>query len=188
MLSLVSLLKKILTAGEEAGSYHHCYSLFIAPPQAKVASLHSTTEVGRERWRPSSPIHLLELGHPEPVAQDNVQMAFEYFQEGGSTPFLGPPVPVFDHSHRKEDPSDIYKWIIPYSSLWPFTLILPLETSILPPEITLSQGLCCAKSTFLSHCREPCPAEWHLHTAPSRLCWLPLSAPFLQSLCIFSFS
>ena len=37
-------------------------------------------EVGRDFWRSSSPTPLIKQGHWEPIAQDCVETAFEYFQ------------------------------------------------------------------------------------------------------------
>lgn len=37
-------------------------------------------EVGRNLWRSPGPFLLLKQGHPEPVAQDYVQVAFEHLQ------------------------------------------------------------------------------------------------------------
>lgn len=36
--------------------------------------------VGRELWKSSGPISLLTQGLLEPVAQDHIQMAFDYLQ------------------------------------------------------------------------------------------------------------
>jgi len=41
---------------------------------------HRLVEVGRDLRRSSCPTLLLKQVHLEPVAQDNVQMAFEYLQ------------------------------------------------------------------------------------------------------------
>lgn len=46
---------------------------------------HRVVEVGRNLWRSSGPTPLLKWGHPEPVAQDPVQMAFG---DGDSTTSL----------------------------------------------------------------------------------------------------
>lgn len=37
-------------------------------------------EVGQDIWRSSRSTTLLKQGHPEPVAQDHAQTAFEYLQ------------------------------------------------------------------------------------------------------------
>lgn len=37
-------------------------------------------DVGRELWKSSGPISLLDQGLLKPVAQDHIQMAFEYLQ------------------------------------------------------------------------------------------------------------
>lgn len=39
-------------------------------------------EMGRELWRRSCLTPLLKQGHPEPVAQEHVQMVFENIQRG----------------------------------------------------------------------------------------------------------
>jgi len=49
---------------------------------------HRMAEFGRDLWRWSGPISLLKQGHPELVAQDHVQRAFEY-SPGDSTNSLG---------------------------------------------------------------------------------------------------
>jgi len=59
-------------------------------------------EVGRNLWRSSSPIPLLRQSHLEPVAPENVQMAFEYLQRWRLHNLPGPPMPVLSHPHSKK--------------------------------------------------------------------------------------
>ena len=46
-------------------------------------------QVGRDLWRLSGLTPLLKQGHLEPVAQDHVQMAFEYLQRWRPPTSLG---------------------------------------------------------------------------------------------------
>lgn len=48
-------------------------------------------EGGSDLWRSPGPTFLLKQGHPEQVAQDHVQVAFEYSKQGDSMAFLGNP-------------------------------------------------------------------------------------------------
>lgn len=41
---------------------------------------HRIIEVGRDLWRSSGPNPLLKQGHAEPIAQDYVQIPFEYLR------------------------------------------------------------------------------------------------------------
>ena len=57
---------------------------------------HTITE-WLDLWRSCSPKPLLKQGHPEPVAQDRVQTAFEYIQGWRLHNLSGQPVPVLCH-------------------------------------------------------------------------------------------
>lgn len=81
------------------------------------------------------------------------------------TTSLGPSVPVFDRLLPIKKILWMYKQHFPYFSLCILPLILPKQSSILPPEVILSQGPCCAKGTCLSHCKGPYP-RWQLSTSP----------------------
>ena len=50
--------------------------------ETKVLQTRRLVEVGKDLWRSSGPTPLLEQGHLELVAQDHIQMAFEYLQGG----------------------------------------------------------------------------------------------------------
>uniref|UniRef100_A0A8B9Q4U4 Transmembrane protein 19 n=1 Tax=Apteryx owenii TaxID=8824 RepID=A0A8B9Q4U4_APTOW len=63
---------------------------------------HRTVEFGRDLWRSSSPTLLLKQGHLEHVAQDPVQVGFEYLQGWRLHNLSGQPVPVLCHPHSKE--------------------------------------------------------------------------------------
>lgn len=63
---------------------------------------HRMVEVGRDLWRSSCPALLLKQGHLEPVAQDHVQMAFEYLQGWRLDNFSGQPVPVLGHPYSEK--------------------------------------------------------------------------------------
>jgi len=56
-------------------------------------------EVGRDFWRLSGPTTLLKQGHPEQVAQDRIQAAFEYLQGWRLHHLSGHPVPGLSHHH-----------------------------------------------------------------------------------------
>jgi len=51
-----------------------------SPAARGTSQNHRMAVVQRVLWRSSGPTLLLIQGHPEPVAQDHVQMAFEYLQ------------------------------------------------------------------------------------------------------------
>jgi len=57
--------------------------------------------VGKYLWRSSGPASILKLCHLELVAQDCVQVVFEYLQEERFHNLLGQPVPMFDHCHSR---------------------------------------------------------------------------------------
>ena len=59
-------------------------------------------EVGRDLWRSFGPTPLLKQGHVEGVAQDCVQMAFEYLQGWRLHNLSGQPVPVLSHPHSEK--------------------------------------------------------------------------------------
>jgi len=65
--------------------------------------------VGRHIWRSSGPSTLLKQGHLEPVAQDHIQMAFEYLQGWKLHNPLGQPVPVFSNPRRKKVFPDVQR-------------------------------------------------------------------------------
>ena len=68
MFAVSSGLQTLEDLGEQPVTlYSHCLN-------------HRMVEVGRDLWRSSGPNPLLKQGHLEPVAQDHVQMAFEYLQ------------------------------------------------------------------------------------------------------------
>lgn len=64
-----------------------------------VSQDHRTVEVGRELWRSSGPIPLLELGNLGPVVPDRVQVAFELLQRQRLYSLSGQPVLVLGHPH-----------------------------------------------------------------------------------------
>ena len=57
-------------------------------------------EGGRDIWRSSCPTPLLKQGHLDPVAQDRVQIAFEYHERLHN--LSGQPVPVLGHPHSEK--------------------------------------------------------------------------------------
>lgn len=62
--------------------------------------------VGGELWRPTYPTSLFTQGYLHPVAQDFVQMAFEYLKAIWTLCSLhGPPLPVLVHPHSKKSAS-----------------------------------------------------------------------------------
>jgi len=63
---------------------------------------HSMVDIGRDLWRSFGPTALLKQGHLEQVAQDHVQMAFEYLQAGRIHNLPGQPLPVLGHPHNKK--------------------------------------------------------------------------------------
>lgn len=65
-------------------------------------------EVGKDLWRPSSPIPLIKQGQLEQVIQDHVQSSFDYLQERRLHNTSGTPGPVFDHLHSKRFP--VFRW------------------------------------------------------------------------------
>jgi len=64
-------------------------------------------EVGRDRWRSSSTIRLLNQGHLQKAAQDLVQVGLEYLQRRRIHNPPGQPVPVLRHPQRKEVPPHV---------------------------------------------------------------------------------
>jgi len=62
------------------------------------------TEVGRDLWRSSCPTPLLKQKHLQQIAQDDVQLAFEYLQGRKLHNLPGQPVPVLSHSHIQAKP------------------------------------------------------------------------------------
>jgi len=65
-------------------------------------------EVGRELWRSSGPTSLLNQGCLEPVAQDHVQVAFEYLQGWTLCNLPGEPVPGLSHFHSEKTFPDVH--------------------------------------------------------------------------------
>ena len=63
---------------------------------------HGMAEVGRDLWRSSSPTPLPKQGHLERIAQDCVQMAFEYLQGWRLHKVCGQPVPLLGHPHSEK--------------------------------------------------------------------------------------
>ena len=86
---------------------------------------HRMAEVGRELWRSSGPIPLLEQGNLEPVAQDRVQMAFELLQERRLYNLSGQPVVVLSHPHSKKC-FLMFRWTLLCVSLCSLPLVLSL--------------------------------------------------------------
>ena len=70
---------------------------------------HRLVEVGQDLWTSSGPTPLLRQGHLEPVAQDRVQVAFEYLQGGRLHNLSGQPVPVLSHPHSKTVFSEVQR-------------------------------------------------------------------------------
>ena len=59
-------------------------------------------ETGGDLWRSSGPTPVLKQGHLEQVAQDCIQMAFQYLQGWRLHNLSGQPVPVLGHSPSKK--------------------------------------------------------------------------------------
>jgi len=62
---------------------------------------HVMVEVRRDLWGSSGPISLVKGVHLELIAQDRVQMAFEYLQRWQLHNLSGQPVPLLSHPHSK---------------------------------------------------------------------------------------
>jgi len=63
---------------------------------------HGIVRAGRDFCGSSCPTPLLKQGHPEQVAQDLVQVGFEYLQRRRLHNLPGQPVPVLRHPQREE--------------------------------------------------------------------------------------
>ena len=70
---------------------------------------HRMAEVRRDLWRSSGPTLLLKQGHLELVAQDYIQMAFEYLQQWRLRNLSGQPMTVLCHPHSKNVFSDVQR-------------------------------------------------------------------------------
>jgi len=68
----------------------------------RITQNHRMFGVGRDLWGSSSPTVLPKQGHLEQVAQDFVQVDFEYLQRRSLHNVPGQPVPVLCHSQDKE--------------------------------------------------------------------------------------
>lgn len=64
-------------------------------------------ETGRELWGSSGPILLFKHSHLELIAQDYIQMLFEYLQGGRLQNLPWQPVPVLSHHHIKKVLPDV---------------------------------------------------------------------------------
>ena len=82
---------------------------------------HRMVEVGRDLWRSSCLAPLLKQGHLELVAQDHVQMVFEYLQGGRLHNPSGQPLPALSHPHRKK--------VFPDVQLCPAFQFVPIASS-----------------------------------------------------------
>lgn len=56
------------------GVSDHCFGVLL------ILQGHRTVEAGRDLWRSSTPMSLLQRDQTEPVAQDHVQLNFDYLQ------------------------------------------------------------------------------------------------------------
>jgi len=77
--------------------------------QYRESVFHRLIEVGRDIWGLSCPTSLLKKGHLKPVAQDHVQMAFEYLQGWRLHNISGQPVPVLGHPHSEKVFPDVQR-------------------------------------------------------------------------------
>ena len=68
-----------------------------------------TVEVGSDLWSASGPTPLLRQGHLDPVAQDCVQMAFEYLQGRSLCILLGQPIPALRHRCSQRVFPDVHR-------------------------------------------------------------------------------
>jgi len=127
------------------------------PLSLAVHRIMERLKLGKDLWRPSGPTPLLKQGHLEPVAQDHLQMAFEYPQGWRLHRLSGQPVPGLGHPHSETVFPDIqtshvsacvsflWSWhwaitemsLVPSSLQRPFRYVYTLMRSALLPNPSL---------------------------------------------------
>ncbi|KAK4828172.1 hypothetical protein QYF61_024421 [Mycteria americana] len=82
-------------------SRHGGVGLAVGLDDLRESQNHRMAEVGRDLCRTFVQCPLLKQGHPEPLAHDCVQTAFEYLQGWRLQNLPGQPVPVLVHPHSQ---------------------------------------------------------------------------------------
>lgn len=89
-------------------------------------------EVGKDLWRSSSATTPVKQGRLADVAQDHIQVGFEYFQRRRLHNLFGQPVPALCHPYSKEVSSHIQPKL-PVCQCVPIVLLLgTTEKSLVP--------------------------------------------------------
>ena len=89
---------------------------------------HRIIEVGSDLWRSLGPTPLLKKGYLKLVAQDHVQMSFEYLQGWRLRNLSGQAVQVLSHPHSEKMFPDI-QGEPPVFQFVPLPLVLSLGTT-----------------------------------------------------------
>lgn len=90
----------------EKGSISFFLCPFFSSPKLQN---HRMAELERDLWRSAGPTPLVKQAHLEPVAQDHLQMAFEYLQRWRLRHISGQAVPVLSHPHSEKVFTDVQR-------------------------------------------------------------------------------